>query len=455
MRASLTLVALALGGASACVSTRLASEPAASPTMAALREGQRAMREGKSEVAIAAIRRSLAADPANREAMRTWVEAHFRAGRIDTLIAELEGTCAARPSDDVAHYELGLAYYAQSASAEAKAVMHLARAAELKPYVAEYPFRLGVVYLDAERFPEAAASLKKARDLDPTQARPHVPLAMALARTGDRKGAIEAIRAILSLSPERHDLEMARKVMARITDPFREFPKAIENDFQRGLDALEKTDAPQQALVTFEEILEKFPDLAVVHAALGLCYQRIDDSSRAMEEFRRAIELAPDDPRNHLYVADLYFAKERLDRAAEGYRAVLERDPLNDRAYERLGAVALRHGDSGEAAGWLKTLVILRPDDLDAHSSYGMALLGQDALDGATKEFEAVVAQDPKNTEALLRLSLIDVERSHREKEPAHAEAARARAVSRLEKVLDLQPQNSFAAKALEQLKPR
>jgi tetratricopeptide (TPR) repeat protein len=310
-----------------------------------------------------------------------------------------------------------------------------------------------VLHLEAERFPEAVVSLKKARDLEPALARHHVPLALGLSRTGDRKGAVETIRAILALNPERRDLDVARKVMARITDPFREFPKAIEGEFQRGLDLLEKMDSPQQAIVAFEEILERFPDLAVVHSALGLAFQRLDDTARALDEYRLALERAPDDPRNHLYVADLYFSKERLDRAHEGYLAVLDRDPLSDRAYERLGAIASQRGNPEEAAKWLRFVTVLRPDDLPAKQAYAVALFQAGSYDASSREFEAILKAEPKHVEAMLRLALVDVERSRQERDPAAASAARARAVKRLEEVLDLQPQNVFAAKTLQDLK--
>lgn len=453
-RAVLAVLTLAL---SSCATTRPAgprSAPAgATPAEAATFEGQRAMREGKTDEAIAAFRRARLADPRNPASVRAYVEAHFRSGRVDQAIRELEQECAERPGDDVAHYGLGLAYYAKSAGSEGKALEHLARAAELRPELAEYPFRLGVAHLEAERFPEAVSALKKARDLEPSAARHHVPLALALSRTGDRTGAIEAIRAILPLDPGPRDLEVARNVMARIADPFHEFPKAIQADFERGLESLEKLDAPQQAIVAFEEILEKFPDLAVVHAALGLCFARLDDSGRAMDEFNRALALNPDDPRNHLYVADLYFSRDRLDRAAEGYKAVLLRDPLADKAYERLGAIAAQRGNPAEAADWLKTLAVLRPGDLQVRLNYGQALLGAGSLDAAARQFEVVLEKDPKSVEAMLRSAMVDVARARQERDPAQASAARARAAKRLEQVLDLQPQNVYAAKQLQELK--
>ena len=426
--------------------------PALSPAQAALRDGQAALQANRPDEAIAHFRRALAAGP-SPTTERAYVEAHFRSGRGETVVGELEQATRERPGEALAHYGLGLAYFAKGAATEPQATAQLAQACALEPDVAEYHFRLGVVHLESERYPEAVASLKRARDQDPAPARHYVPLAQALSRQGDRAGALAALREILTRSPDERDLQVARRVMARLVDPFREFPKAVESDFQRGLEFLEKADSPQQALVQFEEILERFPDLAVVHAALGLCFQRLDDAGRAMDELRRALELAPEDPRNHLYIADLYFSRERFDRAAESYRAAVQRDPLSDPAYERLGEIALQRGDSREATAQFQKVVVLRPSDQGARQRYALALAAQGELDLADRELSAIAEKDPKNAEVLLRLGMLNLDRKQREKDPARARAHGERAARYLERVLDLQPQNVIAARLLQALK--
>ena len=454
MRPLVLLLSLVFSLASCRSAKPLPTVPGQSPSDALVAQGQRELREGRTDEALALYRKALAADPSSPNAMRALVEGHFRTGRIALIIRELEERVAAQETDDLAHYGLGMAYFARSADAEGKAVAHLRRATELRPRVAEYPFRLGVVHLEAERYPEAVESLKKSRELEPGQPRHYVPLALALSRTGDRKGAVDALRAILSLNPERRDIETAKKVMARLNDTFREFPKAVEGDFQRGIDLMDRADSPQQAIVAFEEILEKFPDLAVVHAALGLCYQRIEDAGRAMDEYHRALELAPEDGRNHGYVADLYYSRERFDKAVESYRAAVERDPLNDHGYDRLGQIALQRGDAPEAARWLKLLTVVRPDDPAARQSYGLALLAQKEFGAAEREFNSILERDPRNTEALLRLGLLNMEWQSAEKDPGLKASYGEKAARYFEQVLDLQPQNVLAARMLKSLKP-
>ncbi|MFN7130434.1 MAG: tetratricopeptide repeat protein [Myxococcales bacterium] len=448
--AALLTVSLLFGGA--CTTARPVPSGSTSAAGAAYAEGQRALKEARTDEAIAAFRRAIAADREYTDAMRALVEVHFRTGRIDTIVRELEQNVAVEPNAHLARYGLGLAYFAQSAAAEQKSVEQLAKAAALRPDVAEYHFRLGVVHLEAERYPDAVASLVKARDLAPSVPRHHVPLALALSRSGDRQGAIRELKALLTLSPDRKEIDTAKAIMARLNDSFRGFPKGVEEDFQRGLLYMDKADSPQQAIVTFEEILEKFPDLAVVHSALGLCYQRIDNPGRALDSYRRALELAPDDPRNHLYLADLYASRDRFDKATESYLGAIERDPLSEHAYERLGSLALQRGDAVQAAAWLKTLVVLRPDDLAARQSLGMALLSSGSLDDAEQQFLHLLERDGKNVEALLRLGVIYGERSKREKDASVAKGHAKKAADYFETVLDLQPQNMYAARALQSL---
>lgn len=442
------LSALALLAAAGCASTPSAARPNETDLM----RGEQLLRDKRPADAIAPLRQALSLSPDSVDAMRLFVEAAFRSGQIAPILGELSAQIALEPSRANLHYGMGIGLYAQSAAQEAPALECLGRAAELAPNVAEYHFRIGLIHLDAERFEEAMAALERARDLDPAPSRHHISLAQAQARTGDRQGALDSLRAVLDLAPRGTDLEVAAQVVSRLNLPFREIPKVVAEEFERGLNYM-NYDAPQQAMVTFQEILQKFPDLAAVHAALGLCFQRIDDASRAIEEFRYAIELAPKDPLNHLYLANLYFAKERYDRAMSGYQAVIEEDPLNVHAYERLAEMSLQTSDFAAAEKWLKRLIALKPTDQRARLSYGAALIGQEKLDEAEAVLQQLLGEDGKNVEVLMRLGMLDMERRKREEtNPERARQLGERAAGYFERVLDLQPQNVFAAKMLQSI---
>lgn len=417
-----------------------------------LARASRLIHEKQADQALKELRKIIAREPQSTDAMRLFVEAGFRSGQISTVIGELSKELQLSPGSPNLHYGLGIALYAQSAAQETQALEHLKEAIAAAPQVAEYHFRAGLIHLDAERFDEALTALRKAAELDPNASRHHISLAQAQARTGDRKGALDSLRAVLNLSPRPTDIKVAADVIARLNLPFREVPKVVSEEFERGLNYMQ-ADAPQQAMVTFQEILQKFPDLASVHAALGLCFQRIDDASRAIEEFRYAIELTPSDPLNHLYLADIYFAKERFDRAAESYRKVLDLDPLNAHAYERLGAMALQLSDFAQAESYYRHLVTLSPQDDGARLAYGAALTGADMLDEAEAVYQGLLRKNPKNIEVLMRMGMLHMERRKREEtNPEKAREWGGKAAGFFEKVLDLQPQNVFAARMLQTL---
>lgn len=417
-----------------------------------LGDAARLMQDKQPEEAMKALRKVLDRSPESLDAMRMYVEAGFRCGQIGQVLADLARLLEIRPDSPNCHYGMGVALYAQSAAQESQALSHLERAHELAPVEAEFLFRIGLIHLDAERFGEAKEALSQARDRNPKVSRHYISLAQAQARSGDRKGALDSLRAVLDLAPRPTDLKVAEDVITRLNLPFREVPKVVAEEFERGLNFMQ-VDAPQQAMVTFQEILQKFPDLAGVHAALGLCFHRIDDSSRAIEELRYAIELSPEDPLNHLYLADVYYSKERFDRAVEGYKAVVEQDPLNVHAYGRLGQMALQISDFAQAKAWLKRLVTLQPKDRGARLSLGAALVGDGDLDGAEAIYAGLLKEDSKDVESLMRMGLLFLER--RKLEETNPEKARAlgdAAAKWFEKVLDVQPQNVFAARMLQSL---
>jgi len=68
-------------------------------------------------------------------------------------------------------------------------------------------FSLGKAYLEAGRFEEAAASLKRALDLNPTLSKGYEHLGVALDKAGNRELAIEMLTRGASVADERGDLK--------------------------------------------------------------------------------------------------------------------------------------------------------------------------------------------------------------------------------------------------------
>jgi tetratricopeptide (TPR) repeat protein len=390
--------------------------------------------------------------PEDLELARVLTEAQVRAGRTDAWIAELERRNA-RAERAVNHYMLGLAHFSRASGAEAPAVAAFERALALKPQEAEFHYRLGLARLESEQYAAALEPLRRAAELAPERPGIRLPLAKALHRTGDAAGAVAALGVLVKAGPSPAEVATARALMNQMADPFARFPKTAEAKLEEGLRYLRELDAPHPAIVAFEEILRDYPDLAVVHALLGLSWQRLDDAGRAVEEFKRAIELAPEDGKNHLYLGELYLSRQRPESARPLLERAVALNPLLDEAWFRLGDMHLERKELAAARECFRVAAYLLPEAVPPRGKLAWVLQLEGSWAEAERELLRVVEREPENLEFTLRLGLLFTEQAQRAQRAEERRGAVAKAERWLRKVLEAQPENVVASRALQQLK--
>ncbi len=413
-------------------------------------EAQVFLARGDGARALPLLTELQAKEPKDLGLARMVAEAHVKASNADAFLATL-----AKKDTALSHYQQGLVRFAKAADASAPAIANFRRAAELEPGEPEFKYRLGVALLESEQYEPARVELEAAVKQSADHASWFLPLAKVRYRTGDNRGATDAIRSAVMGNPSPADVKTARALMDQIADPFAGFPRSARGQLEQAIQWLEVADVPQQAIVQLEEVLRDHPDEAVIHALLGLSWARLDDAGRAVEELKRAIELAPEDGKNHLYLAELYEARQRTKNAEEHYLKALERNPVLDQAWLKVGDVALERQDYVAARKNFEVAAHLVPESPAARGK--LALVHQ--LDGnwpaADRELHAVLERDPENLEFMLRLGVLHTERFTKAKSAHERDEASAEASKWLTKVLETQPENAIASRALERLKAR
>lgn len=416
-----------------------------------LEKAKLALDQGRAQDALPALEKAHAQAPADLELARMLVEAYVKTGRGAELRRRLPNDRTAPQA--VRHYMLGLAEFADPASAGEKAIADFRQAVALSPEQAELHYRLGLALLESEQYEKALPELTRAAELAPKSVGYQLPLAKAQARTGHRDQAVRSLRKVVQGEPSPGDVKLARSLMEGIADPFAGFPDAARARLERGMAWLRNADVPQEAIIQFEDILRDYPDLGVVHALLGLSYERLEDAGRAVDELKRAIELSPKIGKNWLYLGELYLSHQRSGQAQEAFEKALALDPLLDAAYLHLGDLAIERRDLPTAQAMFQALSALQPDALPPKGKLALALeLGGDYA-GASRVLHQVVKQDPDNLEFLLRLGLVEAQRVQHAASATEKAAARAEAERCLDEVLKRQPDNAIASRALQDVK--
>jgi tetratricopeptide (TPR) repeat protein len=95
------------------------------------RRGQDLLARGNPAAAAAVLQHAVAAEPASRELRETLARAQYAAGAYEHARDNFAAIVAAAPSDDYAHFGLGLAH--RRVGELDRAAEHLALAAAMRP----------------------------------------------------------------------------------------------------------------------------------------------------------------------------------------------------------------------------------------------------------------------------------------------------------------------------------
>ena len=126
--------------------------------------------------------------------------------------------------------------------------------------------------------------------------------------------------------------------------------------------------------------------LAEAHVALGLTLVLAWDWRRAGEEFERALELKPGDPKGHSAYADYLAITGQIGEFVSEKKKARELDPNSVRRVIDLGEAYFTAGDYDRAIGQLRLALELRPDETFAHTTLGLAYLGKGMYEQAIAE---------------------------------------------------------------------
>ena len=160
-------------------------------------------------------------------------------------------------------------------------------------------------------------------------------------------------------------------------------------------------------LKAIEQRILQDPSDPGVFAERARYYQQIDSLELAVNDWKRAMALAPKDPQWPIALADLYYQKLRLDDADELLITAAELDTTRTEALLKRSELKLLLREYKEAMALANEA--LRKDQLNAQGYYLKGWIHMEVGDTALaiSSYRTAVEQDPRFYEAFIALGLL------------------------------------------------
>jgi tetratricopeptide (TPR) repeat protein len=166
----------------------------------------------------------------------------------------------------------------------------------------------------------------------------------------------------------------------------------------------------------------------------GTALQAQGHLNQAVEHYRRAIELDPEQRGAHSALGIILRARGRSDEAVEHYRAALVLDPDNVATLSNLANVLVEQGNLSEASSLYRRALAVAPDFVEAHNNFGTLLFAQESFDEAARHFQEAIRLEPDQSTAYHNLGRV-----------FHAQADLATAIPYYRRAVQVAPADSGA----------
>lgn len=310
-------------------------------------QAEDAIQKNNFAAAETLLKKAIDKDPKNYQA---WFDLGFvlnRLGRSEDAIHAYRQSVAAKPDVFESNLNLGLMLVrANNPDAE----RFLRAATTLKPtghtpgdHVEEGQARawLALAHLLENAKPEdALQAYRKASELTPKDAEPHLSAGLLHERRKEFSDAEAEYKQVLTLDP-------------RTTDPHATDPHTADPATTEAAIGLTNIYMKSNRLGDAEPLLRKLAaDRAAdagIHRQLGRVLDAEGKKDEAIAEFQTALKLAPADSDAQRELADLYSSAGKNDLAETAYRALVATRPKDAELHRGLGQALLRQKKFPEA----------------------------------------------------------------------------------------------------------
>ena len=336
---------------------------------------------GRKAEATSILQKVIQVDPMNYDAYYYLANIFYADKEFNKSKELFSKALIINPSLYMAH--LGLGNVLSAMGNQKEAYSHLQEAIMINPYFAQGYYGLGLLEDSQGRPVLASGYYMKTLQIDESFVPAHLRLGIYYMKLNKRKDAVMHFKKAARIQPDNID---ARKLLGNAL--------IGENDFVGALDNL-------------CEVLRKDSDQFQTQLAVGILFLKIGKIDKAIKHLNKAREITPssEEVRRNLDKAELIMeaGNKAIRNAEEGIKA----DPRNISLYMKLGDLYAGKGDVNTAQdNYLKALSL---DDKSPLVLTKLAIINSDmgAYDRAILYLKKIVELVPDHVEAYYNISCI------------------------------------------------
>lgn len=312
----------------------------------------------------------------------TGSDAEFAAMRARLAAGEtLPFGVVTSPSDGIAEVFLTVASAMQGDAADLNTLTFSRMAEYLRPNDAEAILLSAGILESQEQYDLAIESYGRVARADPAFAMAELGRAEALVAAGRIEAAIEALRQLARAEPDRPDIW-----------------SALGDTFRREERYAEAAQAYDTAIASFKTAQEaQWP----VYYTRGIAHEREKDWDAAEADFRKALELKPDQPQVLNYLGYSYLEMNtRIDEAMAMIERAVAARPDDGAIVDSLGWALYRMQRYGDAVVQMEQAVELMPVDPVINDHLGDVYWAVGRKREAEFQWRRALSFDPEEKEA-------------------------------------------------------
>ena len=338
--------------------------------------------EGKIDLALAAYDEVVRLRPNSAQAYLNKAFIETSVEKFEAAKADIEAARKIAPGSPLVLYAQALLDFTQGKHADAWESLQqiLSKSPGHMPTV----LLAGATQLALGSLPQAEQYLKQYLEKDPKNLYARKLLASVLLKNRETQ------RALALLGPPLRDgVDQDPQLFALAGEAYMqagEFSKATEY---------------------FERAVRIAPKSAKLHTALSSSRMSQGDNARAIAELEMAAKLDPKSSQAGILLVMTHLRLKEPEKALQAVTALEKEHPDNPVVQNIKGGIYLSRNDPAKARTSFEKALSLQPTYFPAAANLAQLDLREDKPEAAKKRFEAILAKDKKNTQAMAALSAL------------------------------------------------